>query len=60
MTIMNDDVFKIRQFSLKYSNTDLQVADILLTKLILISAHELHTHCLMSYTLIISAHEFGS
>jgi hypothetical protein len=32
--------------SLKYINTDLQVADVL-TKLLPVSSHELHTQCLM-------------
>jgi len=35
-----------KTISLKYINTDLQVADIL-TKLLPVSAHELHTQCLM-------------
>ena len=32
--------------SLKYSNTDVQVADVL-TKLLPVSSHELHTQCLI-------------
>jgi hypothetical protein len=35
-----------KTISLKYINTDLQVADVL-TKLLPVSAHELHTQCLM-------------
>jgi hypothetical protein len=35
-----------RTISLKYINTDLQVADVL-TKLLPVSSHELHTQCLM-------------
>jgi hypothetical protein len=35
-----------KTISLKYINTDLQVADVL-TKLLPVSSHELHTQCLM-------------